>query len=121
MKKIELFDKVINGEVVCDKLSDIGINGTLFYAYRISVEIGNETIDFNGTIWNRDVKPIIDGCKKYGIDTITISSTFSGMNELVWQFLQNGCTLLGMKEVNAPYKDYNTGEYEKIPALIIGI
>lgn len=91
----------------------------MYRAYNNSIDDGNEEIDFNDVIWDRDIEPIINTCRENGIETFTISSTFSSLTETLWIMAQNGCTILGMKEVNASYKDWQTGERAKIPALII--
>lgn len=116
MKRIDYFDKAINDK--CN-LGDCDINHTLFLAYRKSLEVNNDTIDFNDIIWEYDIDPIVTDCRKYGIETITISCNFSGLTSTLWELSQRGCTLVGTKIVKAPYKDIITHEFAKIPALII--
>lgn len=119
MKRIELFDKVINGEIKADKPSDVGICGTMFWAYRKSEEVGNEVIDFNDVIWENEVEQIVKTCKENNIKEFTISSTFSGLTEVLWELSKRGCKIAGLREVNAPYTDIWTKEYKKIPAVVI--
>ena len=120
MKRIELFDKYIRGEIE-GNLSEHGINHTLYWAYQTSLEAKNDTIDFNNVIWADDVEPIIDACKKYGFERITISSTFSSMNSILWQFLERGCTVEGMQQVNMRFKNIWTGKRDQQPAIMIKI
>ena len=49
MKKIEVFEQAIENKV--KDLRAEGINPTLFWAYRNSLEAGNERIDFCECIW----------------------------------------------------------------------
>ena len=56
MKEIRTFEEAI--EQNARSLKELGINGTLFWAYRTSKETGNELIDFNEVIWDYDIKEI---------------------------------------------------------------
>ena len=49
MKEIRTFEEAI--EQNARSLKELGINGTLFWAYRTSKETGNELIDFNDARW----------------------------------------------------------------------
>lgn len=120
MKRIELYDKLMCGEVK-GKLTEHGINHTFYWAYHESLEAENNVIDFSEAIWDGDVEPIIEACKQYGLERITISSNFSGMNPILWQFLERGCTIEGMTQVNARYKNIWTGERELKPAIVVKI
>ena len=50
MKRIELFERAIAEKA--RKLKDYGINSTMFWAYRKSIEAGNDSIDFGEVIWD---------------------------------------------------------------------
>ena len=98
MKKIAAFENAI-----ANRVKDIraeGINATAFWAYRRSMESGNDLIDFSEVIWDDDVEPIAETFKQEGIEEFTISSTFSGITE-----------------VNANYTDWNTNERARVPAI----
>lgn len=114
MKNFELFDKVINGEIA---YRDAGVNGTIFDAYRISKEVGNNAIDFNGVIWEKDIQPIVEYMVENRIYEFTISSTFSGLIPVLAEFEKQGYQMCGITEVNAPYTDFSTGKYQRIPAI----
>lgn len=53
MKKIELFERAIAEKA--RNLKDYGINSTMFWAYRKSMEAGNDSIDFGEVIWDEDI------------------------------------------------------------------
>ena len=61
MKKIELFERAIAEQA--GSLKDYGINGTVFWAYRKSIDAENDLIDFNEVIWDEDIDAIAE---KYG-------------------------------------------------------
>ena len=114
MKKIEIFEKVINEG---GSLKDYRINSTLFAAYRDCRETGNDNIDFNGVIWDYDIAEIVKTLKENGISEFTISSTFSSLIETLAAFDKEGIKMAGLTEVNATYTDWKTGEKARIPAI----
>lgn len=115
MKKIELFEKAIKEEAA--SLSEYGINGTLFWAYRDSIRAGNDSIDFAETIWDRDIEEITKCLKENGITEFTISSTFSSLIPTLAEFEKHGFKMAGLTEVRAKYTDLNTGKNAVIPAI----
>lgn len=60
MKKIELFERAIAEQA--GSLKDYGINGTMFWAYRKSIDAGNDLIDFNEVM--RTLMPSPSACWK---------------------------------------------------------
>lgn len=119
MMRIEAFEKAIE-----NKVRDIraeGINGTMFWAYRDSLEAGNETIDFAESIWDEDIEAIVETCRANGIKEFTISSRLSSMATVIWGFEQLGCHLAGMRMVNGRFKDTVTNKQEQKPAFVISL
>lgn len=123
MKDIKQYEDAIKNQV--KSLKDEGINGTMFWAYRNSKDAECEDLNFYETIWERDIGYIVETCRKEGIKQITISSTFSGMPEVLWEFVKLGCAVEGMKIIPEKYKEHNwvTGEEyrRQIPAVIVKI
>lgn len=119
MKPIKLFEDAIANQ--CGSLKEAGINGTMFWAYRDSKEIGNELIDFNEVIWEKDVEEIVKACRENGVEQFTISSTFSGLLETLAEFEKHGCQLGGLTKVKARYTDILTQERALIPAMIVHV
>lgn len=115
MTKIELFERAIEEKAA--SLADYGINGTLFWAYRESIEAENENIDFSDVIWEKDIEEITTAMKEYQISEFTISSTFSGLISTLAEFEKHGFKMAGLTEVNARYRDVFTGKRERIPAI----
>ncbi len=85
----------------------------IYKLYESAQERGNAYIDLNDCIWDKDVEGLIDSLRKNGIDHFTFSSTWSSAVETAWLFLQNGCTLEGLVEINSQYKIFASDEYEK--------
>ena len=117
MKKINDFEMVKDGEKTFEELN---INTTMYCAYIATIYYtGNETIDFNDVIWERDIEPIVNVCRKYGISYITISSAFSGLIETLSKFQELGCKIGSITKVKAKYNDFMSNEKAVIPAIIV--
>ena len=101
------------------KLSDHKINYAIYWAYNESLEAENETLNFGDVIWEHDTETIIAFCKENGIGCITISSTFSGLINVLAKLEELGCKMDGLTKVNKRWTDIATGKHEQIPAIKI--
>ena len=115
MKRIEILDQAMNEQV--RDLNELGINPSLMKAYRTSLKVGNDHINFEEVIWGREIEPITTFLKANGVCEITISSTFSSLISTLVLFEKNGFQIAGITEVTAGYTDFRTGTYAKVPAL----
>ena len=115
MKEIKTFEAAIKQNA--KSLEELGINATLFWAYRTSKETGNELIDFNEVIWDYDIEEIAQTLRANGITEFTISSTFSSLIETLAAFEKQGISMTGLTTVKARYTDWKTGEHALIPAI----
>lgn len=115
MKRIELFERAIAEQAA--GLKDLGINPTLFWAYRNSITAGNDRIDFGEAIWDSEVGEITETLKENGITEFTISSTFSSLIPTLAEFAKHGFQMAGLTEVKANYTDFQTQERAVIPAI----
>ena len=115
MKRIEILDQAMNEQV--RDLIELGINPSLMKAYRTSLKVGNDHINFEEVIWDREIEPITTFLKANGVCEITISSTFSSLISTLVLFEKNGFQIAGITEVTAGYTDFRTGTYAKVPAL----
>ena len=59
--------------------------------------------------------------RKAGVKMFTFSSTWSSTVETAWLFLQNGCKLEGMAEINGTCQAFMSDEYERVPAYVFSI
>lgn len=117
MKKIEAFENVISNPV--KDIRKIGINPTMFWAYRESQEAGSDLLNFSEVIWENDIAPIVEACREYGITEFTISSTFSSLLGTLAEFEKLGCKLVGPTTVKTRYTDFITHEKEVRPAALV--
>ena len=115
MKKIETFEQAIESKV--KDLRAEGVNPTLFWAYRQSLEAGNEKIDFSECIWEHEIEDIAKCLKENGVYEFTISSTFSSLIETLAEFQKHGFQMAGLTEVNARYNEVGSNEKKRIPAI----
>lgn len=115
MKKIELFERAIAEKA--GNLKDYGINATLFWAYRESIEAGNEQINFSEVIWDKDIDDISKTLLNNEIYEFTISSTFSSLIPTLAEFEKHGFRMDGLTKVKSRHKDWETGENEILPAI----
>ena len=112
-----LFERAIEEQAA--SLKDYGINGTAFWAYRKSIDAGNNLIDFSEVIWDEDIDAIVQNFAANGITEFTISSTFSGLISTLAAFDKHGFKMAGITKVNANYTNWMTNERAKVPAILI--
>lgn len=115
MKEIKTFEAAIKQNA--KSLEELGINATLFLAYRTSRENENELIDFNEVIWDYEIEDISKTFRANNITEFTISSTFSSLIETLAAFEKQGISMAGLTTVKARYTDWETGEHALIPAI----
>lgn len=115
MKKIELFERAIAEKA--KNLKDYGINSTLFWAYRESIEAGNEQINFSEVIWDKDIEEISESLLENEIFEFTISSAFSSLIPTLAEFEAYGFQMAGLTKVKSRHKNWETGEKEILPAI----
>lgn len=61
-----------------EKSTEENINIRLFWAYKHSLEAGNDLINFYDIIWEREIEGIVENLNYYKINEFSISSNFSG-------------------------------------------
>ena len=117
MKKITAFENAIANQVKDIKAE--GINPTAFWAYRKSIDAGNDLIDFSEVIWEEDIAAIAATFAENDITEFTISSNFSGLIKTLVAFEKAGFKMAGTTVVNTSYTDWQTGERAKADALLM--
>lgn len=93
----------------------------IYRMYSDAQKRGNTYIDLNDAIWDSQVTPIIDSLRECGIEKFTFSSSWSSAVETAWLFLQNGCHLEGLVEINGPYEDFINGGYQKAHGYLFSL
>ncbi len=95
------------------------INIRLFWAYKHSLEAGNDLINFYDVIWEHDIESIVDNLNYYKINEFSISSNFSGLITILAAFDKYGFTIV-WKVVNGEpdtlfgYSVYTTTKFDGI-------
>ena len=93
----------------------------LYSLYAVAMKVGNEHIDISELHEYQDAATLIASFRKYDVEAFTFSSGWSSATESAWAFLQNGCALAGMVEINGPHKAFGSNEYEKRPAFLFRV
>ncbi len=114
MKRIEFLEQMREEE---KKYSETQVNQTFGQAYFAARRNENNLIDFNEVIWEHDLDQITANLDEFGIREFTISSTYSGLIEIIAEFDKRGWKVAGITEVNASYTDFMSGEHKIIPAF----
>ena len=84
-------------------------------------ECGNQMIDLHDC-HEDNVAETISIFKKYGVKQFSFSSTWSSAIKTSWAFIQSGCALEGMSNINSQYiKPFSHGQREQVPAYIFTI
>lgn len=94
---------------------------TVYDLYKSARERGNEHIDISECCEYRNEAALIADFREFGIDTFTFSSGWSSAVESAWAFIQNGCTLMGMVEINAETQNWEGDAYEKRHAYLFKV
>lgn len=93
----------------------------VYRLYQEAVDCGNEYIDLNDVVWEKDAAALIQSFRENGVEHFTFSSTWSSAVETAWLFAENGCTLEGLLQINSPHKAFGSEEYEKVPAYLFAV
>ena len=104
---IPAIEKVIAEGV---KTAEENINIRLFWAYKHSLEAGNDLINFYDVIWERDIEGIVENLNYYKINEFSISSSFGGLITILAEFDKHGFTVSGITDAKETYIDLTTNE-----------
>ncbi len=114
MKRIEFLEEMREQE---KKYSETQVNQTFGQAYFSARRNENNLLDFNDAIWEQDIDQITENLAEFEIREFTISSTYSGLIEIIAELDKRGWKIAGITEVNASYTDFMSGEHKIIPAF----
>lgn len=110
---------------MADLMTGINTHGAsfarVFRAYKESRDKGNDYIDFSDSIWDKDVKDLIDCLRENGIDHFTFSSGWSSAIKTAWLFQENGYQLEGLIQINGDESLLDENEYELTPAYLFAV
>lgn len=95
--------------------------GRIYRMYAEMRERGNDCIDFNECIWEKEIPELVNALRAFDICKFSLSATWSGTVNVAWDFQKHGCRLEGMREIKGHCKDFDSNDYEKVPAFIFCI
>lgn len=93
----------------------------VYRAYKDSLDKGNTYPDFHDVIWDKDAPALIECMRENGTFRFTFSSGWSSAIDTAWIFVQNGCSLMDLIQINGGLKGYGQEGYEKVPAYLFTI
>lgn len=110
-------------EIFEDNVKGKGEDYCLVYRlYRDAMNNGNELVDVSEPYDYNEAERLIAAFKSNGIEQFTFSSGWSGANEAAWKFIELGCKLKKMVEINSKYtKPHTKGEKEKAHAYLFEV
>lgn len=76
----------------------------LFWACAEAIQLGNPYPEAAHWLDAEQQALFVSACRQYGVDQFVYASAYSHAIEDAWIFLQNGCVLEGMVEINDSYK-----------------
>jgi len=97
-----------------------GAASRIWREYDQARENGNDLLDINDVVWDKDVEALLNCLRQYGIEKFTFSSGWSSAVDTAWLFQQNGCKLEGLVEVNGNM-NYLSGEHEKLHGYLFSV
>jgi CYTH domain-containing protein len=120
MKRIELFEKALENTDL--DLRELGINRLVLRAYANQKATQNEYLDFDESIWQKDIDEILSFLRENKMENFTISLTSSSLLYNIDEFEKRGCKLVGLTHIKSPIETWmGSGERETIPALLLKV
>ncbi len=115
MLEIKSYDSIRSRKEIKD-------NGNLvvFSAYKAAKRAGNELLDINDFINNKDIQDVIAVFLGHDIREFTISYAGTGLLEMLADFDKNAVKIAGMTKIKSGW-DFETDEEETKPALMMKI
>ena len=108
-------------KVLMERIASLGgAAPRIWREYDKARENGNELLDINDVVWDKDVETLVTTLQKYGIEKFTFSSGWSSAVDTAWLFQQNGCKLEGLVEISGNM-DYLKGEHEKLLGYLFSV
>lgn len=95
--------------------------GRFFRSYMDAKNAGNRYIDLHDTISEEQADRLVASFREFGVERFTFSSGWSSAVSIAWQFIQDGCSLEGMVEINSQHTKFLSDEHEKIPAYLFKV
>ena len=93
------------------KKPEYPLTGGQSKAYRLWYRNEREELNFDDFVWKGEAKDFIDTLRAAGVNTFTMTNTSTALMENMHWFQQNGCTLMGLCEVEPtdPWEKKHSG------------
>ena len=102
-------------------IEDLGnVASYIWNEYFNSIKNGNVTLNLHDNFSESYVQSIINCIRENGIEKFTFSSSWSSAVDVAWLFLKNGCTLIGLVEINGN-KGLFKEQHEKLHAYLFKV
>lgn len=81
-----------------------------------------ETIrNISGSIWEKDIPAIVADFRAEGISEFIITDEACGLIGKLAVFEANGAKVQGLTQIKSSFLDFETGEPEMIPAILMKV
>lgn len=117
MKRIELYENAYREK----RHSELGVVPMVYFSYFKSIESGDELLDFYDCIYDEYIEASVNQMRAVGIKQFTVSSGFSSVIKSIAKFCEYGCSVVGMTKTHSEHRNWTTGEYDEIPAILMQI
>lgn len=118
MKIIKEFEKARMDKEQEERLKKEDI---LYTSYIRCREAGNEILNLAFPIWEEQVDRIIESCLKHGVKEITLSCWWRSTLTSIKGFEDRGCKIKAVGYVKDIIDMRVSGEYERVPAVVLAI
>lgn len=92
-----------------------------FRLYEEAKDCENEFIDIHDPIVEADIRVLLEAFRKYEIKKFTFSNGWTDAVETAWRFVQNGCSVEGMAEINGTNFNPRKGAFERVHGYIFSV
>ena len=118
MKHIKILDELNEKQV---NICETDVNSIFYKAYLEALELQNETINIVGFLNKKNIEEIIQHCKFFNVNSITISDGTSNLVEVLANFERLGCKLVGLTKIKTWYLASDSNEQDFRHALKVKI
>lgn len=95
--------------------------GMLYNMYESMKERNNGYLDIYDLTNEKLIPGLVSAFREYGVQYFTFSSGWSSANETAWEFEKNGCSVIGMMELNGSHKRFMSEDFEKVHGFLFKV
>lgn len=102
-------------------MAERDIYARIYRLYSQARNRGNRYVDISDDLDAENAGEMADAFRRHGIEKFTYSSCWSGAARAAWQFIQHGCILEGMLEINGPHTEIGSDKHEKVYGYVFSV